>query len=183
MTAADRFAAPAGRPLWLTTLADLGLLLVGFFVFLQATQHDPERLAQGFRQGFDAPAAKAPPAPAMPVERAVLDGFAAGSAALPDSDAVTAWVRTAARDARVTVRLAGATAGADDRDPATGSAQLLALDRARALAVHLVARGAVRADQISIAPAATGTRAVQLSLGFDGPRQGSAGRQPPLAAQ
>ena len=36
--------APA-RPLWLMTLTDLSLLLVGFFVFLQASQVDPKTLA------------------------------------------------------------------------------------------------------------------------------------------
>ena len=39
-----RLALPRpARPLWLITLADLSLLLVGFFVFLQATAHKPKQ--------------------------------------------------------------------------------------------------------------------------------------------
>ena len=53
-----RFDVAPGRPLWLTTLADLSLLLVGFFVFLQASQTvDRQALAAGIRAGFDADAA------------------------------------------------------------------------------------------------------------------------------
>ena len=40
------------RPLWLMTLTDLSLLLVGFFVFLQASQVDPKILAASVRAGF-----------------------------------------------------------------------------------------------------------------------------------
>ncbi|WP_137788436.1 flagellar motor protein MotB [Sphingomonas sp. 3P27F8] len=47
-TAFDEFPARApARPLWLMTLADLALLLVGFFVLLQANQTlDPHKLAE-----------------------------------------------------------------------------------------------------------------------------------------
>ncbi len=38
MMRTTRFDTAPGRPLWLTTLADISLLLVGFFVFLQAAQ-------------------------------------------------------------------------------------------------------------------------------------------------
>ena len=41
---------PPARPLWLWTLADLALLLVGFFVLVQAT--DRQALAKGLREGF-----------------------------------------------------------------------------------------------------------------------------------
>ncbi|MFX5817433.1 flagellar motor protein MotB, partial [Acinetobacter baumannii] len=41
------------RPIWLMTLADLALLLVGFFVLLQASQQlDRAALARGLRAGF-----------------------------------------------------------------------------------------------------------------------------------
>lgn len=175
----DRFAPPANaRPLWLVTLADLALLLVGFFVLLQATRNaNPAAIAQGIRTGFGAPASDAVAVP-MPLERAAVFGFAVSSDGLPET-AVLDWTRAAARDPRVTVRLTGATSGDADRDPATGSADLLALDRARAVAVALVRGGAVRPDQIMLAPAATGSRSVTLQVGFAGKRQEAAGRQRP----
>ena len=54
-----------GRPLWLVTLADLALLLVGFFVLLQANQTlSPRELARGIAQGFGVePAPAAMPRP------------------------------------------------------------------------------------------------------------------------
>ena len=42
--------APPARPLWLLTLADLALLLVGFFVLVQAT--DRQRPRQGLARRF-----------------------------------------------------------------------------------------------------------------------------------
>jgi hypothetical protein len=175
-----RFDTPPGRPLWLATLADLSLLLVGFFVFLQATQHlDRGALAAGIRAGFDAPA-EAP----MPVEAAAMNGFAAGSAALPADDAgAVAFVHDAAQDPRIAVTLTGATEGKGDVDQATGAAAVLALDRARAVAALLIAQGAVHPDRIAFAPAATGTRGVRIDLGFAGDdRQAVADRQLPVAA-
>ena len=50
----DAFAFPdatAAKPLWLITLADLALLLVGFFVLVQATSLDRAALAKGLRAG------------------------------------------------------------------------------------------------------------------------------------
>ena len=67
---------PARAP-WLVTLADLSLLLVGFFVFLQATQVDPAKLAAGIRAGFGAH--EAAPA-AMSVDIATATGFEIGRA-------------------------------------------------------------------------------------------------------
>lgn len=172
-----RFEPAAGRPLWLTTLADLSLLLVGFFVFLHATQGaDRAAQAAGIRAAFDAT-----PPPPMTVAALALDGFAAGSAVLPAAYPVTvADVREAARDPRIAVTLTGASDG--DVDPATGSGAILAADRARALAAVLVAQGAVRPEQIAFAVPATGGRHVRIDLGFAGERQGVAARQPPPAA-
>ena len=83
MTEFDFPAAPAGRPLWLITLADLALLLVGFFVLVQATQHvDRRALADGFRAGFGA---EAQTEQAIPVAAAGMMNFARGSATLPGS--------------------------------------------------------------------------------------------------
>ena len=65
------------RPIWLMTLADLALLLVGFFVFVQATQLDKQALAKGIRDGFGAqPIAEEP----MAVGAAAMLNFAPGSA-------------------------------------------------------------------------------------------------------
>jgi len=180
MTLADEFPeAPSGRPVWLITLADLALLLVGFFVFIQANSSlDGRKLAQGFRAGFgiDAPAAPTAPDP-MPVAAAAMLGFAPGSAVLPQSPAgVIAWARAAAADPRVTLKVAGETDGsAADVDPATGSAALLAADRARTLAAALAAAHVVQPGRLTIvnapARAGKGRRAVLVTLGFAGARQ------------
>lgn len=172
----NRFDTAPGRPLWLTTLADLSLLLVGFFVFLQAAQAvDKRALTAGIRAGFDAQ-----PIP-MTVDRAVIDGFATGSAALPGGTAASVeFVRGAAADRRIAVTLTGGTAG--DVDPTTGSAAILATDRARAVAALLVREGAATPAQIAFAPPGTGGRGVFIDLGFAGERQAVADRQAPLAA-
>ncbi len=172
----SRFEPAPARPLWLTTLADLSLLLVGFFVFLQAAQSvDRHALAAGIRAGFDAA-----PIP-MTVDRAVVGDFATGSSALPAGYRQTAeFVRGAAADSRIAVTLTGGTAG--DVDPVTGSAAILANDRARAVATMLVREGAARPEQINFAPPATGERGVHIDLGFAGDRQAVADRQAPVAA-
>ncbi len=140
MTLTDDFPVTTpGRPLWLITLADLALLLVGFFVLLQANQHlDRKALASGFRAGFGASAEKAAPDP-LPVAAAGMFGFAPGSATLPASpDSLVAWAREAARDPRVSLRVTASVDGTSaDVDPATGSAAVLAADRARAVAAAL----------------------------------------------
>jgi flagellar motor protein MotB len=164
----DEDDAP-NRPLWLVTFADLALLLLGFFVLLQATQRlDPRALAAGIRAGFGAPATA--PA-AMPVDIAVVDSFAAGSAAPLSSAQAVAWARAAARDPRTRLRVTGEVDGsAQDVDPVTRSGPILAADRARAVAALLVRQGAVSPDRITISTGQGRRRAV-LTLGFDGGRQ------------
>ncbi|MDT8760645.1 flagellar motor protein MotB [Sphingomonas psychrotolerans] len=158
---------PPARPIWLTTLADLALLLVGFFVLLQADQVNPDTLAAGFRAGFGV----REQAPAMPVDVAAVTGFAPGSAQLPDAAGARAWARTAAADPRTRLRIIGEVDGsALDVDPLTGSGAILAADRARAVAASLVRSGAVAPGRIAIATARGQRRAV-LSLGYDGGRQ------------
>jgi flagellar motor protein MotB len=164
----DEEEAP-GRRLWLITLADLSLLLVAFFVLIQATQQriDPKALAAGIRAGFGMPAAT----PAMPVDIATADGFAPGSAAPLRADGVIAWARTAARDPRTRLRITGEVDGSRaDVDPVTGSGPILAADRARAVAALLIRSGAVAPGRIAIATGQGHRRAV-LTLGFDGGRQ------------
>jgi len=155
------------RPIWLTTLADLALLLVGFFVLLQANQVDANTLAAGFRAGFGVKEN----APAMPVDLAAVSGFALGSAQLPDAVAAVAWARTAAADPRTRLRIIGEVDGsAADVDPLTGSGPILAADRARAVAAALIRSGAVAPGRITITTTRGHRRAV-LSLGYDGGRQ------------
>lgn len=155
------------RPIWLTTLADLALLLVGFFVLLQARQVEPNTLADGFRAGFGIKGQ----APAMPVDLAAVNGFAPGSAQLPDTGAALAWARTATTDPRTRLRIIGEVDGsAMDVDPLTGSGPILAADRARAVAAILVRAGAVAPGRIAVVTARGQRRAV-LSLGYDGGRQ------------
>ena len=154
--------APA-RPIWLMTLADLALLLVGFFVFLQANQSmGPTAIAAAMRAGFtDQPVA-------MPVDLAVVRGFEPGSAESDDAAGALAWARDAARDPRTMLKVIGEVDGSpEDVDPATGSGPILAADRARAVAAGLVASGAVSPDRITITTG-TGQRRAVLTLGFDG---------------
>lgn len=160
-------AAPA-RHVWLVTLADLSLLLVGFFVLLQATRVEPQALAAGIRAGFGATAEAPPP---MPVEIAAVTGFTVGSSLPADTAAALAWARAAARDPRTRLRIAGEVDGsAQDVDVATGSGAILAADRARAVAALLVRSRAVSPERITLTTG-TGERRVLLTLGYDGGRQ------------
>jgi len=164
----DDFPAFAtARPLWLITLADLALLLVGFFVLLESNrQLDPRAITRAVAVGLGV----TPPQVAVAAE--VVSGFARGSAALPASpDALAAWARGELRDPRVALRITGATDGsAADIDRATGSAALLATDRARAIAAALAARG-VPIERTQISNAEVGARRarhVLITLAFIG---------------
>lgn len=162
---------PTSRPIWLVTLADLALLLVGFFVLIQVNQTlDKQALAKGLREGFGITTRIADP---MPVAVAAMADFTPGSSALPASPAsIIAWARSAATDPRVQIKITGATDGTSaDVEPVTGSASVLAADRARAVAAALASAGAVPADRLTIAnDPAPGRRAVTLTLGFSGER-------------
>lgn len=163
--------APA-RPVWLMTLADLALLLVGFFVFVQASQHlDQRALAKGMRDGFGAHEIRT--AEPMAVTAGAVAGFASGSATLPQfSDGLIAWAREATRDRRMTLRIAGSVDGsAGDVDPLTHSGAVLAADRARAVASLLLVAHAVPADRLTIVTAARASRrGVTVTTGFAGGR-------------
>lgn len=164
--------APA-RSVWLITLADLALLLVGFFVLLQAHREvDRSRLLAGLRSGFgtEAPASTDP----MAVARARVDGYAPGGAAA-DLSATIVWARDAARDKRTVITITGSTAPAGDVDLSTGSAAILAADRARAVAAALVEQGAVSPNRLILRIAPGHRRAVTLSVGFAGDPELQAG--------
>lgn len=150
------------RAIWLITLADVMLLLVGFFVFLQAnTTLNADQIAGGLRDGFGLPA-DAP----IALEANMVSGFASGSAALPASD-VAGWARAVLSDPRTVVRVTGGTDGSStDVDPATGSPAILAADRARAVAAAL-ARD-VPPSRIAIDTQVGAGRAVQLTIAFAG---------------
>ncbi len=159
---------PGARPLWLITLADLALLLVGFFVLLQSQDLDRAALARGMREGFGVHLAD----PAiMPVAADGIAGFAPGAATLPyRPDALLAWARDAARDPRVLLTVTGTVDGtASDVDSATGSAAILAVDRARAVATLLAAAVPAR---IAIATSQQpGRRGATVTLAFAGERK------------
>ncbi|MDO7841500.1 flagellar motor protein MotB [Sphingomonas immobilis] len=194
MTLDDDFPETSqGRPAWLMTLADLALLLVGFFVFLQASQHlDKKALANGIRSGFGAETvppvdAKADAPEPMPLAAAAVLDFAPGGANLPaDPASIVAWAREAARDPRVSLKITGAVDGSPgDVDPLTGSGAILATDRARAVAAAIAAAHAVPAGRMTIvgAPRPTaGHRNVTVTLGFAGTRQIDAAQPDPLTA-
>lgn len=157
------------RAPWLMTLADLSLLLVGFFVFLQANQVDPAKLAAGIRAGFGASESAATPAP-MPVDIATATGFSPGSATPADTASALEWARTAARDSRTRLRITGEVDGsATDVDAATGSGPILAADRARAVAALLIRQRAIDPSRI-ILSTGRGQRRTVLTLGFEGDR-------------
>ncbi|GAA0676641.1 hypothetical protein FHT00_002610 [Sphingomonas insulae] len=159
---------PPSKPLWLVTLADLALLLVGFFVLLQASER-PKAVTDALRASFGgkaAPGDAAAPVP-LPVMAAGLLDFGAGSATLPESPAaVIAWAREAARDPRVALTVTGSTDGSRaDVDPGTGSAAILAADRARALAAALT--GTSRRITVTTTNR-PGRRAAIVTLAFAG---------------
>jgi hypothetical protein len=168
VNASDYPDAPTGKPLWLITLADLALLLVGFLVLLQATQHiGGKDLAKGIRQGFGANDTEPTP---MPVAAAGILDFAPGSAILPTTPgALVAWAREAARDPRVMLTVTGSTDGTPaDTDRVTGSAAILAADRARTVAAALAAV----ASRVAIVTATKpGRRAAIVSVAFVGEPQ------------
>lgn len=159
------------RPVWLITLADLALLLVGFFVLLQANQQlDPRALAAGMAEGFGVQA------PVMAVASQSLDGFATGSAELPaPPDTLVAWARAEARDPRIRLTVTGATDGTPaDIDAFSGSATLLAIDRARAVVAALADAG-IPDSRIAIATAVHPRRRhAFVTIAF----AGEAGKQP-----
>lgn len=127
MTLDDPLAPVAVKPLWLMTLADLALLLVGFLVLVQATS-DRSALAKGLREGFGA----SEPTQAMPLAAAAAT-FAPGSAMLAEPAPLAAWVRDALRDPRAVVTVTGAAT--------TQEGALLAADRGRAALAALIAAG------------------------------------------
>lgn len=162
------------KPMWLVTLADLALLLVGFFVLLQASQK-PQAITAALRASFGG--ASASVAAPLPVMASGLLDFAPGSATLPDSPtAVIAWARQGVRDPRVALTVTGSTDGsAADVDPTTGSAAILAADRARALAATL----APVSRRITVTTATRpGHRAAIVTLAFAGEPSPANGTQP-----
>jgi hypothetical protein len=167
LVSGDDLLAPCpARPLWLVTLADLALLLVGFLVLLHATSLDKRALANGLKAGFGV--ALPTPEP-MPVAAAALTNFAPGSAALPASAAaLAAWAKESLRDPRVSLRVAGSVDGsARDVDPLSGSGAVLAADRARAVAAALAPAAGRR---MVIATGPSKHRQVIVTLAFSGER-------------
>ncbi len=174
------------RPIWLVTLADLALLLVGFFVLVQANQkRDFQALAAGLREGFGVHAAAgvmtkplrqpSATADAMPVGAASMADFVVGSSALPQSPAsLIQWVRDETADPRLVLKIIGGVDGTPgDVEPVTGSGSVLAADRARAVAVVLANAHVIPADRMIIATeAAPGARrSVMLTIAFAGERR------------
>ena len=162
-------AIPAGKPLWLVTLADLALLLVGFLVLIQATRTTAgDALAQGIRAGFGS---RAPLEEPMPVAAAGMMNFAPGSSMLPTApDALVAWAREVTRDPRVLLTVTGSADGsAQDVEPVSGNGAVLAADRARTVAAVLAERGAVSPGRMVITTdTRPGRRGATVTLAFAG---------------
>ena len=152
-------AAPS-RPLWLVTLADLALLLVGFFVLLQVRG---EGVAQALHARFAAEDT------AIPVAAERGAGFAPGSAvATSDLARLRGWAAEQFRDPRVVLTVTGTVDGsAADVDPTTRSGEILAADRARLVAAAIAPLSPAR---VRVATATAHARAVTVTLGFAGER-------------
>lgn len=157
-------ASPPARPLWLITLADLSLLLVGFFVFLQATarQSQPQQAAiqAGIRQAFGGDAGQR-----LAVDANAITGFAPGSAQLPPSAAAITWAQGALADPRTVLIVTGYADGSTP-DRLEGSALALAGLRADAVAAALapsIAAGRIRTG----AAVLPGARRVNLTISYD----------------
>lgn len=167
--------ARPSRPLWLITLADLSLLLVGFFVFVQAIQrqdaHTRAALAAGIRDAFGGDGRVQPPAPEMPVAANVVAGFAPGSAAPGPLSALRDWAADATRDPRTSLLVTGYADGSDT-DRIDGSALALAAARAAAVASALESQAGAGRVRIAaaIAPSALAGRPagrrVIVTIGF-----------------
>ncbi|HYZ47374.1 MAG TPA: flagellar motor protein MotB [Sphingomonas sp.] len=157
--------APHARPLWLITLADLSLLLVGFFVFLQATAHKPQAqqaaIEAGIRHAFGGEAT-----PRIAVDANEIDGFAPGSAALPGSfQLASTWAPEALADPRTRLVVTGYADGSTT-DRLDGSA--LALAGLRADAVSAALAKVVPAERLRLGAAvAPGARRVTLTISYD----------------
>lgn len=149
------------RPLWLVTLADLALLLVGFLVLLHA-RGDDAAVARALQARFSGEAPLA-------VAAEQIATFAPGSAALPGPpDRLRRWAADQLRDPRVVLTVTGAVDGSPaDVDPATGSGELLALDRARAVAALLPP---ARVRTATAPHGVPGGRRVTVTLAFAGER-------------
>ena len=151
MTGDDPLAPAPARPLWLVTLADLALLLVGFLVLLQATT-DRAALARGLREGFGS-TVEVP----MPLA-ATATAFTPGTATLADPAPLIGWGREALADPRVTVTVTGSASAEEG--------VLLASDRARAVAAALAAAG-LPADRLTLSTTRGPARAT-LTLALAG---------------
>lgn len=148
---ADPFPAASARPLWLVTLADLALLLLGFVMLVQATANR-DALARSLRERFGT-------AEATVTVAAAAAEFAPGSAMLADARPLVAWAKDALRDPRVTVTVTGAA------EPAEGV--LLAADRGRTALAALVVAG-LPADRLQLATTPAPARRVTLTFAFTG---------------
>ncbi|NJC34759.1 hypothetical protein GGR88_002273 [Sphingomonas jejuensis] len=148
------------RPLWLMTLADLALLLLGFMILVHSVGQGPsgkDAIGDGIREAFGgAPA----PATEIPLDVNGLAGFAPGDASLPiDPTPLLDWAAEATRDPRSRLVITG------EADPTEGLA--LAARRAAAMADAIQADGRVAADRLRLdtrlSPA---RRQVTLSVSF-----------------
>lgn len=156
------------RPIWLVTLADLALLLLGFLVLVQTTERaDRKALVESLRDRFGVPAAA--PAP-MPVAAYASPDFAPGSATLTATpEPMIAWAKDALADPRVALNVAGAIDGsAADVDPATGSGPILAADRARAVVSALSAAHVATGRIVIATNPRPGQRRAMVTLAFAG---------------
>lgn len=153
--------AASRGPLWLTTLADLALLLVGCFALLQATsrlgEKDRTQIVAGLRSAFGGSELEMAPAASVAVGINRVGGFAPGSdRTAGDQAALIDWIRANMTDSRTLLDITGQVDGSA-ADRIDGSAVSLAARRAAAVAALIERSGTLSADRLLVS---VGTPAV-----------------------
>ena len=150
------------------TLADLALLLVGFFVLVQAT--DRQALAKGLREGFGGAVADSVQARPDPARRRRGRRSRPARPSRTRPRALIDFAAANLRDPRASLRVSGGTVGAG-RCRSGDRQRRPARRRPRArIAAYLIGHG-IAADRIIIAAAGTGRRTALVTVSFTGDRQ------------
>jgi flagellar motor protein MotB len=141
-------------PLWLMTLADLALLLVGCFALLQATsrlgEKDRTQIVAGLRSAFGGSELQMEEEASVAVGINRVGGFAPGSdQSSGDHAALIDWVRANMTDGRTLLDIIGHADGSA-ADRIDGSAVSLAARRAATVAAMIERSGALPRDRLLI---------------------------------
>lgn len=167
MNAAFALPGPRRPGRWVVTLADLALLLVGFFVMVHAAEKKgaTRQMADAVRGALGVTVARAQPT-GVALDADALTGFSAGDAALPKAIwPVAQWLKQAAADPRARVLVTGRS---DDREAdRSTSGLIIAASRADIVARALIRTGAIPASRVDLAASAGGAeRRVDITISY-----------------